>query len=467
MIRLPILCFLAVTIACQSGPEFDLNGASTVEFINRTHDSVRVKIEDWQIIPLKSIISDTIIAPNSHYVFSLNPQSKSYYTCTIGKSEYQLFTYPGSIDIVELIENSTNPTFRGSSSEINRYLLNKHLSKLSSSEISKLHSWAINNAKSYDELLEINDSIHNVLSNHLLRSQSEIPSWYFEYELNRLKYISKGAVLKSLTYRNRILGIIDSLPPNSTQKLIENLEIDNQIMIGDEKYVNFLNALISQLAREQNAKNLNSPFSERVLDIATTNLKGLNRDIYFAVIFCFAIDRGPYMFDTDQLSLIQDSQIRSLLTHYHTSSIEQLQADILPEFNLIGSNGLMYNSSDFKGKYLLVNFWATWCKPCYLEFPHEDSLVVKYQNSPVEIINICIESDYEEWKKVVTRNGLITTNLFSSKKWESIFKLKYTLQALPHSILVDTDGTIIDNNCPRASQNISSTIDHLLEENRR
>ena len=62
---------------------------------------------------------------------------------------------------------------------------------------------------------------------------------------------------------------------------------------------------------------------------------------------------------------------------------------------------------------MLIIFWATWCKPCIKEFPYENKLVEKYKDQPVEIFNICIDSEEEKWKSYLDKYDLKKPLIYS------------------------------------------------------
>ena len=137
----------------------------------------------------------------------------------------------------------------------------------------------------------------------------------------------------------------------------------------------------------------------------------------------------------------------------------------LPYFYLSDIDSVFYEPEHFKGKVLLINFWATWCKPCYQEFEYENELVLKFQKEPVEIVNICIDSEKDNWEKVVTKYSLKTKNLFAAKNWSEKINKDFGVTALPHSVLIDWNGNVIQNKCLRPSEEVDELITKELYKN--
>lgn len=105
---------------------------------------------------------------------------------------------------------------------------------------------------------------------------------------------------------------------------------------------------------------------------------------------------------------------------------------------------------DFLGKYVYIDLWATWCKPCTAEFPFLKAAEEKYHDKNVEFVSISIdrEEDYFEWHDMVEAEGLGGVQLFAKDK---TFTDAYRVNSIPRFILIDPEGNIVDNNAPRPS----------------
>ena len=134
----------------------------------------------------------------------------------------------------------------------------------------------------------------------------------------------------------------------------------------------------------------------------------------------------------------------------------------MPYFFLENSKGEDVESNDYLGNILLINFWADWCKPCIEEFPHENDLVEKYQGKPVKILNICIESKPEKWRAYIHKYGLKMDNVFAGENWTKKLKSSYDISGIPHSVLIDWNGNIVENRTKAASKGVDKLIDEML-----
>lgn len=110
--------------------------------------------------------------------------------------------------------------------------------------------------------------------------------------------------------------------------------------------------------------------------------------------------------------------------------------------------------SDFKGKYVFIDLWATWCGPCKYEVPFLIELEKKYHGKNIQFVSISIDrqKDKEKWKKMIAKEGMTGTHLLADKEINSDFVKAYYVEAIPQFILLDPQGKIVSNNTPRPSE---------------
>jgi peroxiredoxin len=100
--------------------------------------------------------------------------------------------------------------------------------------------------------------------------------------------------------------------------------------------------------------------------------------------------------------------------------------------------------NDFIGKkYVLIDFWASWCAPCCEELPDLKELYRKYQDLDFEIISVSIDEDLAKWKNAVSKHGIGNWKHFSAAQNNSTMKKDYFVSGIPHKVLIDKNGVII------------------------
>ena len=96
-----------------------------------------------------------------------------------------------------------------------------------------------------------------------------------------------------------------------------------------------------------------------------------------------------------------------------------------------------------KGKVVLIDFWASWCGPCRREMPNVVEAYKKYKNKGFEIVGISLDNNGEAWKKAIEDLHITWPQMSDLKGWESEAAKEYAINSIPHTILVDKDGTIL------------------------
>lgn len=144
-----------------------------------------------------------------------------------------------------------------------------------------------------------------------------------------------------------------------------------------------------------------------------------------------------------------------------------------PNFkDYLSIDGSKKSLSDFKGKYLYIDVWATWCGPCIVQFPYLKDLKKEYKNKNIEFIGISTdesrknggswEAAENKWKNFVKEKGLNGVQLWSGKDYS--FQQAYQINSIPRFILIDPQGKIVESEAPRPSDPaLKQLLNSLLE----
>jgi peroxiredoxin len=116
--------------------------------------------------------------------------------------------------------------------------------------------------------------------------------------------------------------------------------------------------------------------------------------------------------------------------------------------------------SQFKGKYVLLDFWASWCAPCRQENPNVVAAFNKYKNRNFTILGISLDEDKAAWSKAIQDDGLTWQHMSDLKGWQSPIVASYQFSGIPYNVLLDPDGNIIASNL--RGPNLTETLETVL-----
>ena len=117
-----------------------------------------------------------------------------------------------------------------------------------------------------------------------------------------------------------------------------------------------------------------------------------------------------------------------------------------PEINLPDKDGNPVALSSLRGKYVLVDFWASWCGPCRDENPNVVAAYKKFRDRNFTVYGVSIDHNKEKWEQAVKEDGLTWTHVSDLKGWSSAAAVTYSVRSIPTNILVGPDGKIIARN---------------------
>ena len=226
---------------------------------------------------------------------------------------------------------------------------------------------------------------------------------------------------------------------------------------------NFITAQI-----EKN-KKLGNPSSIFSLDEDTFNLKmSLLKKEYDSILFSYS-DLDSALVD---MVTNQNKQMFAYFKNNYSSNKKIAKGKPSPKFeNYIDIKGGKKSLDSFKGKYVYIDVWATWCGPCIREIPALDNLEKEFHTKNIAFVSISTdesrrsggswEAAKKKWSNFVKDRNMRGIQLWSGK--DTRFQQEYQINGIPRFILIDPQGNIVDANAPRPSdprlRNIFNSLD--------
>jgi peroxiredoxin len=117
-----------------------------------------------------------------------------------------------------------------------------------------------------------------------------------------------------------------------------------------------------------------------------------------------------------------------------------------PEIALPDTEGNTIKLSSYRGKYVLVDFWASWCKPCRMENPNVVEAYNQFKGKNFTVLGVSLDMAKEPWKKAIVDDNLNWAHISDLKQWNSVVVPMYGIQGIPFNVLVDPEGKIVAEN---------------------
>jgi len=245
---------------------------------------------------------------------------------------------------------------------------------------------------------------------------------------------------------SKLKAMLDSMKQVSTTSIVA-VNCMNQIKA--------LEAEFNAYVRESISNNTSSPIVFSML-----NYSDIEGDFPFieSVTTKIKQQQPAYKYTKDWVAFV--AQQKSLIAAKQAKEKDNPAAvgKEAPEFVLPDTKGKMVRLSSFRGKYVLLDFWASWCGPCRQESPNVVRAYNKYKGSKFDILSVSLDNDKDAWLKAIDKDQLTWTHVSDLNAWESTVVRLYHVEGIPATFLIDPKGVVV------ARDLRGSELDQKLEE---
>ncbi|MDB5274298.1 MAG: ccmG [Chitinophagaceae bacterium] len=131
-----------------------------------------------------------------------------------------------------------------------------------------------------------------------------------------------------------------------------------------------------------------------------------------------------------------------------------------PNFTLNDRSGKSISLASLKGKYVLIDFWASWCGPCRAESPNMVKLYNKFKSKNFEILGVSLDGSEDAWNGAIEKDGLNWTHVSDLMQWNSPVVALYGIEGIPATVIVDPQGIIVAKNL--RGEELDAKLEELL-----
>lgn len=238
----------------------------------------------------------------------------------------------------------------------------------------------------------------------------------------------------------------------------ENLELKNSLITIEEKIHSLMAEAAGTSATDQLSPDFKNKFDAKQKAIQIEQKAILKKFIQAhpqSLVSLEAIKSyaGPYP-DPSELDPLyaglSEKLKKSDSGKAFSVALSQLKINavgtLAPDFTQNDPNGKPVKLSSFKGKYVLIDFWASWCAPCREENPNVVRVFNQYKDKNFTVLGVSLDKEKNNWVKAIDNDGLTWTHVSDLKGWYNEVATLYSVRAVPQNLLIDPTGKIIAKN---------------------
>jgi peroxiredoxin len=234
----------------------------------------------------------------------------------------------------------------------------------------------------------------------------------------------------------------------------KNGEFEKAIITGSTSHDDFTE-FNNNTAKYQDLFTGKGNYPVEFLDEAGTTIEKFVASHKNAFISPLAIYRhsqitGDYVKQEEMYNTLTNVVKNSTIGQYIATQIADTKkagyGKPLASFSQADTSGKEISLEAFKGKYVLVDFWASWCGPCRAENPNVVRNFEKYKSKNFTVLGISLDKDKQKWIDAIAADGLNWTQLSDLKFWNNAVAQQFGIQSIPQNFLLDPQGNLIGKN---------------------
>lgn len=428
--------------------------------------SGNIKNSPDSIFKLETVIKNNTaivkINPKGDFKAGLNLPSGIYKLILKDQFTYIYLTEKSKIKLTLDYNNfDSSLSYAGDLQEINQFLSWKVLTGDKINPMRFIYS----NFSNPEYYINLTDSAYNMRYSELnsrIKPNGKTNKIFLELYKKKLKLEQAQELYLFITYffwEDWKPHTKEELFLNKIKEVTANIDINNIDNLKTDYFYYYLSSITTyNVAKCQDYKQTNAQMNFNAVDSIISN--NLIKEA------CLNTTISKYINTDSNTSTFYDIFKKLFVSEYALNNLEKnyqivknlLPGNLSPNFNFPDQNDSLYSLNSFKGKFIYIDVWATWCGPCLDEIPKFQNLIDTFNGEKIIFVSICTQSAQPSWKNVCNTKKLKGIQLFAENYSDSFFE-KMQITGYPSYILIDPEGKIINADAVRPSN--PSTLKYL------
>jgi thiol-disulfide isomerase/thioredoxin len=280
--------------------------------------------------------------------------------------------------------------------------------------------------------------------------------------------------LDLINFKNQAMKSGMGAMPTSIEKYIDSIELNDESMAYDGAYKSFV---LNKASLEANLRYQTDPvksparYYELVVAVIGEWVKPeRNKSVIISEFMPQVLkdvgtsDLTSFISTLEKVS--NDKKLLESVKRYASQYAHLYAGRVAPDAEFYDAEGKVSKLSDYRGKVLYIDTWATWCGPCKREIPYLKTLEESYHGKNVQFISVSTDKDLTAWKSFIAKESMTGLQLHQSQEMEKTMSYLYAVNSIPRFVIIDENGKIVSVDAPRPSstEDVHKMIDGVLND---
>ncbi len=416
--------------------------------------------------------TDTVkLGTDGKFDLLIEQAAANYFTIDYNRQSISLYLLP-SDEITLLLSgvNITDAQVTGSSAPYCNHILQR--TKEDRAFTAAYPSYKMSSLPA-ETFFSLRDSVRNMRLNSLAVND-KTSSFITPFRETESKIYAYQMGLDLINFKNQAMKSGMGAMPKSIEKFINSIELNEESMAYDGAYKSFV---LNKASLEANLRYQNDPaksparYYELVVAVIGEWVKPERNKSVLISDFMPQVLKDVGTSDlTSFISTLEkvsnDQKLLESVKRYAAQYAHLYAGRIAPDAEFYDAEGKVSKLSDYRGKVLYIDTWATWCGPCKREIPYLKTLEESYHSKNVQFISVSTDKDVTAWKSFISKESMTGLQLHQSQEMEKTMSYLYAVNSIPRFVLIDEAGKIVSVDAPRPSstEDIHKLIDGVLND---